>query len=68
MVAFYHIPGSINPADILSKHWGHSQVYPMLRPMLFYCGNTLDLITQEDDANDETAPSAKGGERQVSHS
>ena len=25
MVKFYHISGDINPADVLSKHWGHSQ-------------------------------------------
>ena len=44
MVSFHHIGGDINPADVLSKHWGHSQVYPMLRPLLFYKGDTLDLI------------------------
>ena len=48
MVAFHHIPGTINPADILSKHWGHNDVYPMLRPLLFYQGNTLDLIDDEE--------------------
>lgn len=26
MVAFHHIPGVNNPADILSKHWGHSHL------------------------------------------
>ena len=48
MVNFHHIPGDINPADILSKHWGHSQIYPTLRPLLFYRGNTLDLIEIKD--------------------
>ena len=48
MVVFNHIPGDTNPADILSKHWGHSQVYPMLRPILFYRGDTMDLIREED--------------------
>jgi hypothetical protein len=24
MVKFYHIPGEINPSDLLSKHWGHT--------------------------------------------
>jgi hypothetical protein len=47
MVDFHHIPGDINPSDILSKHWGHSQVYPMLRPLLFYKGDTLELIELE---------------------
>ena len=48
IVNFHHIPGDINPADILSKHWGHSQIYPTLRPLLFYRGNTLDLIEIKD--------------------
>ena len=30
MVRMYHIPGDINPADILSKHWGYSQIWPQL--------------------------------------
>ena len=44
MVVFHHIGGDLNPADVLSEHWGHSQVYSMLRPLLFYKGDTLDLI------------------------
>ena len=44
MVLFSHIPSEINVADILSKHWGHAQVYPLLRPLMFYQGNTMDLI------------------------
>ena len=47
MVRFHHIPGTSNPADILSKHWGHSQIYPVLCPILFYRGDTLDLIQEE---------------------
>ena len=48
MISFHHIGGDINPADVLSKHWGHSQVYPMLRPLLFHKGDTLDLIEIKD--------------------
>ena len=59
-VRFYHIPGTINPADILSKHWGHSCVYhELLKPLLFYRGDTIDLL-DEIDTNAQT----KGGERQ----
>jgi hypothetical protein len=46
MVVFNHIPSELNVADILSKHWGHSQVYPLLKPILFYQGDTLDLIKE----------------------
>ena len=40
---FFHIPGSSNPADILSKHWGHQQIWPVLRPLLFWAGNVGDI-------------------------
>ena len=36
MVKFFHIPGEINPADILSKHWGHQQIWKQLQPLLFW--------------------------------
>ena len=38
----YHVPGKLNPADILSKHWDHPSVWDFsLRPILFWEGNTL---------------------------
>ena len=36
MLRFLHIPGSDNPADILSKAWGYQQVWPLLKPILFW--------------------------------
>ena len=47
MVNFHHPPGELNPADILSKHWGHSQVCDLLRPMFFYRGDTNMLLQEE---------------------
>jgi hypothetical protein len=47
MVVFSHLPSELNVADILSKHWGHSQVYQLLKPLFFYVGDTLDLIREE---------------------
>jgi hypothetical protein len=35
MLAFIHIAGQLNPADILSKNWGYQQVWPTLRALLF---------------------------------
>ena len=46
MIQFHHIPGSMNPADILSKHWGYSQIWDVLKPILFWEGDTADLIKQ----------------------
>ena len=46
MLGFYHIPGQENPADILSKHWGYQQVWPVLRPVLFWSGDTSVLLDE----------------------
>ena len=49
MVQFYHINSELNCADLLSKHWGHSNVYSnLLKPLLFHEGDTLDLISGEE--------------------
>ena len=42
-VGFYHIKGSTNPADILSKHWAYSDVWKLLRPLLFWQGDTSNI-------------------------
>jgi hypothetical protein len=34
MIVLVFIDGCINPADILSKHWGHQQVHEILQPLL----------------------------------
>jgi hypothetical protein len=45
VVDFQFIPGHLNPADILSKHWGYQQVWASaLRPMLFWTGHTTVLF------------------------
>jgi len=33
---YVHIPGKINPADVLSKHWSYGTVWGMLKPILFW--------------------------------
>ena len=59
MVSFHHIGGDINPADVLSEHWGHSQVHPVLRPLLFHKGDTLDLIEIREEAIPSLNPGTK---------
>jgi hypothetical protein len=34
IIGLYHADGVLNPADILSKHWGYQQVWKLLRPLL----------------------------------
>jgi hypothetical protein len=48
VVSFYWIDGKLNPADIVSKHWAYPQVWHMLQPILFYSGDTKELIKEED--------------------
>jgi hypothetical protein len=43
MIGFYFIPGEINPADILSKHWGYAQIWPQLKALLFWKGDTGNI-------------------------
>ena len=47
MVKFYHIPGEINPADTLSKHWGHQQIWKQLQPLLFWQSDTWELFDKK---------------------
>ena len=35
--------GKLNPADILSKHWEFANIWPLLKPLLFWKGDTDDL-------------------------
>jgi hypothetical protein len=52
MIGFYFIPGVINPADILSEHWGYSQIWYQLQALLFWKGDTGDLNNQEDEGQE----------------
>ena len=41
------LKGESNVADILSKLWGYQCVWKRLQALLFWSGNTLDLIKKE---------------------
>ncbi|KAG7338517.1 reverse transcriptase RNA-dependent DNA polymerase [Nitzschia inconspicua] len=45
-----HIPGKINPADMLSKHWGYSDVKDILKALLFQRGNTAETDQSRNTA------------------
>ena len=53
IVDFVHIPGDSNPADILSKHWGYQQVWPLLQPLLFWQGDTLGIGDYSSGVSDD---------------
>ena len=46
IIGFYHIASETNAADILSKHWGYSQVWQVLQPLLFWQGDTAVLLDE----------------------
>jgi hypothetical protein len=54
ILGFYFIPGEINPADILNKHWAYAQIKERLKSLLFWKGDTADIIVEN------TTPQAKG--------
>ena len=43
---FHHIKGKINPADILSKHYSHGDVWPTLEPIFVWKG-TVNLESKD---------------------
>ena len=47
VVDFRHLPSELNPSDILSKHWGYAQIWPMLRTVLFWSGDTSKLLLED---------------------
>ena len=47
-ISFHWKDGKSNPADILSKHWEFATVWPMLRPILFWRGETATQLNGSD--------------------
>jgi hypothetical protein len=43
IVGFFHIPGTNNPVNVLTKHWAYSQVWRVLRPIFFWKGDNADI-------------------------
>jgi hypothetical protein len=52
VLGYYWIDGKKNPSDIVSKHWSYPQVWHLLKPILFYSGNTGNLINDAVEENE----------------
>jgi hypothetical protein len=50
---FHKIAGKLNPSDILSKHTGYPQAWPILKPLLFWKGKTTWFGQIDDTTNGE---------------
>ena len=40
---FHYLPGEIIPEDVLSKHWLCSDVWNLIRPLMFWHGDTAEI-------------------------
>ena len=47
-ISFHWKDGKSNPADILSKHWEFATVWPMLKPILVWRGETATQLKGSD--------------------
>ena len=56
------INGKFNPSDILSKHWSHNDVWPMLQAILFWRGDTMELarMREEKESTNKTDKNLDG--------
>ena len=59
ILCFCYIAGVNNPADVLSKHSGYPQFWPLIRPLLFWRGNTMECPDGTKDI-DLKVPKVKG--------
>ena len=57
-ISFHWKDGKSNPADILSKHWESATVWPMLKPILFWRGETATQL-MDSDRVPSTTPGAE---------
>ena len=46
MIIYTHLPGTENPSDCLTKFLGYQQWWPLLRPILFWRGDTAQIPTK----------------------
>ena len=60
LIGFYWIQSAYNLSGMLSKHWDHPTVYPMILKLLITRGNNITLIpkeaTQEKEKNLKLQP------------
>ena len=43
ILGLFKVAGEFNPADILSKHYGYTQAWPMIKALLFWRGDTNNI-------------------------
>jgi hypothetical protein len=53
ILGYYWIDGNLNPVDITSKYLSYPQVWHLLKPILFYPGNTSYLLVTEANSDED---------------
>jgi Reverse transcriptase (RNA-dependent DNA polymerase) len=48
-ISYSFINGDINPADLMSKHWGYTQVWDFLRALLFWSKDTGNIVRRNNN-------------------
>ena len=43
---YVHISGLLNVSDVLSKHCGHQQFWPLIKPLLFWMGDVAGCVAK----------------------
>ena len=66
IIRFFHIAGKSNPADVLSKHSGFQQFWPLIQPILFWRGDPTSLKNSllEDRTDPKSVSTRESGECQ----
>jgi hypothetical protein len=50
------VHGKLNPADILSKHWDYTSIWKVLKPLMFWQGDTKELVLSFPEEEIVTKP------------
>jgi len=56
IICFSFVEGQRNPADVLSKHSGFQQFWPLINPLLFWYGNTMGCTSWYDTGDPKRKP------------
>jgi hypothetical protein len=53
ILGYYWIDGKKNPDDVVRKHWGHQQVWHLLKPLLLFSGDKENILDDGEEENKE---------------
>ena len=48
IISYLFLDGKNNSADVLNKHWAHHHVWPTFKSILFWPGDTMECLTNNN--------------------